>query len=143
MSFHRFKIFPLKNNKFNIINVNCSLHSLKREGRYLSLKPCLDSQKRCKPPDGVSRWLEWQHLVTILKRSIYTSLVKYQILKKKEKKDLQQSLVAFLDVQGQQEGVLHAVDNIHDPGSIPGAEGERASGWLRFGFVGRFVLNPL
>ena len=47
-----------------------------------------------------------------MKRSIYIFPEKYQILKKKKKKDKnkKQSLVAFLGVQSQQEMIIHNVE---------------------------------
>lgn len=94
MSFHRFKIFPLKNNTFNIINVICSSCSLKRRGdTFLEQFPA---------PKCGKLLAEWQNLVATLKRHIYTSLVKYQILKKR-RKDPRQPLAAFLGgVHGRQ-----------------------------------------
>lgn len=85
MSFHRFKIFPLKNNKFNIINVICSLHNLK--GREISFLEAsfVQSEQPPAPKCHGKLLAEWQRLVTTLKRSIYTSLVKYQILKRGKK----------------------------------------------------------
>lgn len=82
---------------------------------------------------------EWQRLVTTLKRSIYTSLVKYQILKRG--KNPKQSLIAFLGVQGQQERVLHAVDNVHDEFWKHSRNRGWASGWFRLGSVGGLVLD--
>lgn len=131
MNFHRFKIFPLKNNKFNIINVICSSRNLKRRGRYLSLNSF-------QPSNVVSCWLSCSTWST-LGRSIYTSLVKYQILKKRKTRS-KQSLVAFLGVQGQQGRVLHAAAAAHDESWKHSVRGW-ALGWVRLGSVGRHVLD--
>lgn len=149
MNFHRFKIFPLKNNKFNIINVICSSRNLKRRGRYLSLNSF-------QPPNVVSCWLSCSTWST-LGRSIYTSLVKYQILRKRKTRS-KQSLVAFLGVQGQQGRVLHAAAAAHEESwkhSVRVGTGVvqtvlwdamfwaslRASGFHSLGISGRVMFN--
>lgn len=76
------------------------------------MKPCLGSQNSPSPPKCYGELLaEWQHLVTTLKRSIYTS----GKVPNTEGKKIPESLVAFLGVQGQQErSSMLSVGNVQD-----------------------------